>query len=828
MQKIAAALLLISAFLSLHLFLFLRNKNSQSRSLFYLSLFLAFSAWWSFWNAYEYLVPSFQMKLFFANLQYLSIPTVAVLWYAFGRSFDREERFGSGHDPHWLVWIVPAITAVLVWFDPLLGLVRFDLRLDSQNGVSYIAKSFGPWFWFMWIHSYLFVILGIVYVLRGIIAQDRTNRFRVVFLIVGVLFPTVANFAYVVFFSSRSGIDPTPIVFTFTGVFLIVNLARFRFLPFIGSGREQAMEELQDAVLLFDRDFALMYANPSAVRFLGLRPEHIGKHIDEVSPVLSRLHDLRVGEERGITLDDGRRSFEVRASSISKKGKKSGLALTLYDVSRRVVAEEGLKTANHELERKIAERTRALEESNGRLTEELEHRIRTERQLTHTALHDPLTGLPNRNLLMSRLEQSIARFHRDQEAQYGVLFLDIDDFKQINDTFGHNAGDAFLCEIASRLRRCVREVDTVARLGGDEFVVLLDGVGIALDVGAAADRIGDELSIPFYIGQNSVIPTASIGVLVGRIEISNAGDALRDADIAMYRAKHEGKNKRVSYDDKMLERVLEENRLTRDLRTAVGGGDIRLAFQPISRIADGSVVGWEVLARWKHPEFGMIGPDRFIPIAEQTGLIVPLGTFIILETLKTAAQLRAAELLSEGRERSFFAVNVSAVQLASPDFVDFVLSSIDRFALPRSMLHIELTESALIQNREAAVTMMERLSAEGISFKLDDFGTGYSSLGYLDRLPADTVKIDRSFIERIEAEDGLAVGGGLVRGIISLSHELGKSVVAEGIETPAQAEALLRYGCDYGQGYLYGKPVDADALAVSLMREPFAVRNDRL
>ncbi|MFA6506758.1 MAG: EAL domain-containing protein, partial [Treponemataceae bacterium] len=477
-------------------------------------------------------------------------------------------------------------------------------------------------------------------------------------------------------------------------------------------------------------------------------------------------------------------------------------------------AENGLKEANHKLEKKIVERTMAL-------TEELEHRIRTERQLTHTALHDPLTGLPNRSLLMNRVEQSIARFQRDQSAQYGILFIDIDDFKQINDNYGHSAGDAFLCEIASRLRRCVREVDTVARLGGDEFVVLLDGMGMDPDIGTAAERVSDELSIPYNIGRNSVISTASIGVLLCRSDIVDAGEALRNADIAMYRAKNTGKNKRVAYTDQMLIGVLENNRLTQDLRSAIGHGGIRLVFQPIVNLMRGTTVGWEVLARWQHPDFGMIGPDRFIPIAEESGLIVPLGTFIILETLKIAANLNAANLLPDfsTSDPPFFAVNVSAVQLGNTEFADFVLSAIDRYMLPRAILNLELTETALIENRDAVIAVIERLADEGISFKLDDFGTGYSSLGYLDRIPFDTVKIDRSFIERIdEYRENSSASGGIVKGIISLSHELGKKVVAEGIETAVQAETLKSYGCDFAQGYLFGKPIDADALTVTLMR----------
>ncbi len=244
-----------------------------------------------------------------------------------------------------------------------------------------------------------------------------------------------------------------------------------------------------------------------------------------------------------------------------------------------------------------------------------------------------------------------------------------------------------------------------------------------------------------------------MGILASRPELLDAQEALRNADIAMYRAKTEGRNRSICFEEDMLAQVVEKNRLTNDLRAAIGANGINLAFQPIVHV-NGSPAGWEVLARWKHPELGSISPDKFIHIAEESGLIVPLGTFVLLETLKTIASLRDNSLLDPGNPETkpFFAVNVSALQLAKPDFADLVLASLERFSLPRSVLHLEITESAIFQNREAAIAMLERLSSEGISVKLDDFGTGYSSLGYLDRIPVDTVKIDRSFIIRMDSE----------------------------------------------------------------------------
>jgi EAL domain-containing protein (putative c-di-GMP-specific phosphodiesterase class I) len=262
--------------------------------------------------------------------------------------------------------------------------------------------------------------------------------------------------------------------------------------------------------------------------------------------------------------------------------------------------------------------------------------------------------------------------------------------------------------------------------------------------------------------------------------------------------------------------VDERNLLSAALRTAIASGGISLAFQPIVRM-DGSTVGWEVLARWRHEHLGPIGPDKFIPIAEESGLIIPLGAYILLETLKTAAALRSEGLLTEGgQDVKFLAVNVSAIQFGQRDFAELVLSSIDRLELPRAMVHLELTESAIMENRDIATHVIEQLSAAGISFKLDDFGTGYSSLGYLHRIPINCVKIDRSFISRMDSLQGDQASAGIVRGMISLSHELRKTVVAEGVETEAQRRMLQDCGCDFAQGYYFGKPMDKTALFEAL------------
>jgi diguanylate cyclase (GGDEF)-like protein len=508
---------------------------------------------------------------------------------------------------------------------------------------------------------------------------------------------------------------------------------------------------------------------------------------------------------------EGSRKFEARAAKVGAGDRELGLVVTLFDVTRRIAAEEALRETNLLLEDRVAERTRSLEDSNAKLSMELDHRVRVERQLTHDALHDPLTGLANRSLLLSRIELAILRHKRDPKTDFGLLCIDFDGFKAINDTYGHATGDAFLREMSARINRCMRETDTIARLGGDEFVVLLDEPQGRAGVEEAADRLAEDLAMPVHFAGGSVIPSASIGLLLGEHPYIGADEVLRDADIAMYRAKASGQNRRVLFEEGMRHIETERNSLKSALRLAVVSGGIRLAYQPIVHMG-GAVAGWEVLARWRSEEFGEIGPDRFIPMAEESGLIVPLGTFVLIEALRQASALRDEGLIVViGEDPPFFSVNISAIQLNSPDFTDLVLEAIANARLPRSILHLELTESSLMEAPDQAAAKVAQLAAAGISFKIDDFGKGYSSLSYLHRMPFDSVKIDKSFIDRISSG-----GGGLVRGIISLAHELGKTVVAEGIETLEQDAALRAYGCDYGQGWLYGRPMDANSLERSL------------
>ena len=826
---LVVGILAATALLSGQLTAYMAIRSRGSRSALTMALLMGATAWWAAWNALEYLATGLPLMLAFANLEYVAIAAIPALWLALGLSLEQEESGRAARRPPLVIWIIPAVTAVLVWTDPLLGFVRHSFHLEVVSGFLVMAKEFGPWFWVHSAYSYILIIAGTVLILKALHDSPGTRKAQRITLIVGTLLPLAANIIYLSRIFPLGSVDPTPLAFSLTGLLAVLNLTRFRFLALVTTAQATAIEQFRDAVFIFDRDGHLAYVNHAARAAFLTSARDVGKRLIEMGPPFA---DLALAREAGSAarseesvLSHGERLYETRTSDIVKRGKRIGSVVTFFDVTRRVAAEEGLKKANLLLEDRIAERTLALEQTNLKLTAELERRTRAEKQLSHDVLHDTLTGMANRSLALSRIELLIMRHHRDPKLSYAVLHVDLDGFKTINDRFGHGAGDAFLCEVASRLKRSVREVDLAARVGGDEFVVLLDGLTNAEDLEEITDRIVDNLCVPIYVDSSAVVPSASIGIVVGKSDYNDPQAILHDAEIAVHTAKASGRNLRVVFSEEMRLQVDERNLLSAALRTAIASGGISLAFQPIVRM-DGATAGWEVLARWKHERLGSIGPDRFIPIAEESGLIIPLGAYILLETLKTAAALKAEGLINDrGQDPLFFAVNVSAIQFGQPDFAEFVLSSLDRLELPRAVLHLELTESAIMENRDVATHVIERLSAEGISFKLDDFGTGYSSLGYLHRIPINCVKIDRSFIGRMDLPQEEQSSAGIVRGMISLSHELRKTVVAEGIETEAQARMLRECGCDFGQGYLFGKPMDKAALVESLRK---AVDHERV
>jgi diguanylate cyclase (GGDEF)-like protein/PAS domain S-box-containing protein len=439
---------------------------------------------------------------------------------------------------------------------------------------------------------------------------------------------------------------------------------------------------------------------------------------------------------------------------------------------------------------------------------------RLEAELAHQALHDSLTGLPNRALFRDRLTHSLnrrVRTGRTASGRHAVLFVDLDDFKVINDTLGHKIGDELLVAVAARLREALRAADTAARLGGDEFTVLLENIDSEADAQRAADRILEELHKPFDLEGHQIVLSASIGIAFGDSGTSDPDDLLRAADTALYEAKGQGKGRHETYHQTMNVRAWRRLELESELRQAIARDEFEVHYQPIVDLETGIAVEVEALVRWRHPSRGLIPPAEFIPLAEQTGLIVPIGEFV----LRTAtAQLVEWQQQLPVAAGLIVSVNVSPRELVRPGFADGVAEALASHGLPGTRLKLEITESATLEG-EAAIEALRALQAHGIRVSIDDFGTGYSSLGYFRDLPLDGLKIDRAFVDGLgqEREDTA-----IVTAAIAFGRALDVEVTGEGIETPEQLARLRELGCRLGQGYLFSRPVPARQLAKLLAR----------
>lgn len=441
--------------------------------------------------------------------------------------------------------------------------------------------------------------------------------------------------------------------------------------------------------------------------------------------------------------------------------------------------------------------------------QDITDRKRAESRLAHDAFHDALTGLFNRALFLDRLQ----RVSRHRGSAFAVLFLDLDRFKVINDSLGPALGDQLLILVARRLEGSLRPADTVARLGGDEFAVLAEDIDDVREAVLIAERLQRDLSQPFLLDGHEVLITASIGIAPASDRHARPEDLLRDADLAMYRAKAAGTARHQLFDEDMHARAVERLRLETDLRRAIEREELCLHYQPIVALADGRLTGFEALVRWQHPQRGLISPAEFIPLAEETGLIIPLGAWVLRHA---AGQMRLWH--QEFAEPFFLSVNLSTRQLTQPDVVAQIRAVLAETELDPLTLRIEITESMMVENVSTATEILRQIRALGPGISIDDFGTGYSSLSYLHCLPASTLKIDRSFVQRI---GHVGEHEKIVSTIMTLADSLGMDVVAEGIETVEQLRHLQQLNCTYGQGYLFSRPMaqnEAEAMIAAHTR----------
>ena len=549
------------------------------------------------------------------------------------------------------------------------------------------------------------------------------------------------------------------------------------------------VENAAEGILTVARDGAIASFNAAAEEMFGWTAEEIvGRPITTLIP--SDLHE-HLAEFSSRLRSDGESAVQRRDVEIAGV-RRDGTQFPMM-VSTSAVTVDGSASVITGILRDLSEQKRF------------------EAQLAHQALHDPLTGLPNRMMLSDRLEQALARVRR-HDRMCGVLYVDLDRFKAVNDTLGHAVGDRLLIEAATRIQGAVREADTVARLGGDEFVVLCEEIDGLHDATQLAERVIAALKEPFHLGDDDPHVSASIGIAMSATGDENAEAILASADIAMYRAKDNGRSRYELFDEAMQQWVTTQVALESALRQAVPRNELRLFCQPFVESDSAVIRGFEALVRWERPGFGLVAPDTFISTAEETGLIVDIGSWVLNEACRQAATW--SERWPE--RRLGIAVNISSRQLLTGDIVEIVTGALERSGLEPNRLTLELTESVLIDDAVSVEPLLRQLRAIGVNLALDDFGTGYSSLTYLRAFPINIVKIDKSFVRAIgtEREDTA-----IVAAVIALARNLGLRVVAEGIETHEQLAVLHQLGCPYMQGYLFAHPMPIDR-AIDVLQSP--------
>jgi len=735
---------------------------------------MACCGWWSLFYALYQATTDLWAKHLFADLVQLGAIAVPVAWFVFTARYTGRDRWltprGVG-----VILAIPLLTVALVLTNEWHGWFwsRFDLAVRGGRIAVRTENAWGFWLHvgYSWVLHSITVGLLVLKVMRS----PHLYRRQAAAILIGALVPWIGNVLHIGRLV-RFPANPMPFLFTLSGAAFAWAIFRFRFLDILPVAREAVVERMDDGVIVLDEAGRVVDLNPAARTLLRVNgTPFIGRPGREVlGPwgVLAEGGGQAVSASAEVETEtaEGSRRYDVRMTALSRGGTFGGRVFVLRDVSDRARAEEALR---------------------------------------RSAFYDALTGLPNRSLFLDRLEKAAARTSRGTHP-FAVMFLDLDRFKLVNDSLGHHLGDQLLVAVARRLEGCMRPADTVARLGGDEFAVLLEDVAGTDEAAAVADRILAVLDQPVPLEGHDVFPSASIGVVMGSELDAPAGHLLRFADVAMYRAKALGRNRRELFDPSMHETVVARLKLESDLRRAVERGELRLFYQPIVELASERTIGMEALLRWQHPQRGLLAPGEFMRVAEETGLITGIGMWVAREA---AGRLAAWQREHPAGEPLRMSVNVSTRELADPAFADG-LAEVLREAAPRpDTLRVEVTESTVMRNADLVIPVLERLRELGVRAYMDDFGTGYSSLSWLHRFPVNVLKVDRTFVERVPREPDAVE---IVRTIVALARTLGLEIIAEGVETAEQVHLLREMGCQFAQGFYYSGPLTVDEATAHL------------
>lgn len=726
---------------------------------------------WSVAAAGELLAAEMQDKIVWSDLQYMAKAFMPVAWllvlldYAGHSSWLRPIRL-------LLLFIVPVTTVTLLWTNDLHHLMRADEWVDTSGPLRVLGFTWGIWFWVHMLYSYAVLTAAAGVMISVCYSSPPLYRRQPLALLAGSAIPIAVHVAFI--FNEQFGItwDYTPIGFTIGAVVIAWGLFRLRLFNLAPVARHALVENMTDGVIVLDNDERVIDLNDSAEGLIG-RPKKqvLSRPLADVWQAWSQVTGWHSADtsraELRLDQADEAHYYEVKWSPVRRHRDILGRLVVVQDVTERVLMEESLR---------------------------------------QQALTDSLTGLPNRVLFMTRLEDAIRKARRRSDALFAVMVLDLDRFKLVNDTIGHLAGDVLLRSVATKLKRCVREADTVARMGGDEFMVLLYEITSGRDLLPILDRIHDELQEPVYFRQHEMTTDASVGVVIWNPTYDDPEDLLRAADTAMYQAKEDGRGCYRIFDEDMHRSLLRTLTAENELRTSLRQREFSLAYQPIVDLKTGKVRSLEALIRWHHPRRGIVFPSEFIPIAANSALIVAIGDLGLTELCDQISRWRSPNCAAGTLPVGF---NLSPRQLAEPDFVKHIAQLLAEWRVDPDQVVLEITEGALFHDPSRSKQLMGELRSIGLRLCLDDFGTGWSSLQHLATYPVQELKIDHSFVSRLVCGN---TEYEVVRTVTSLAHTLGLQVIGEGVECSEQWRLLEELGCDHAQGYYVGRPMDPDEL----------------